>query len=132
MKREPLSAYEKNQETMEERVKRLEEELSDCKLQNHLLKEENIDMQDVIENLQDEVENQTQRKRKKARIDETREMVQPTLPERQFPGQRNRTRPRGDWLTSTRNARLKRTRDLNQSIQQFTLNQDLIPCFILM
>lgn len=108
-----LPEKKETEEDKNEKMRALEDELRQLKLENTLLSEENQDMEDIIKKMQDEADKNTKRK-KVAQVTEV-----PAKPDRLYPGQRKQTRPRGEWLKSTRNARLLRTKDLNKSIQQF-------------
>ena len=121
IKKEPLSIDGSHKTvSLEDQIKKLENELAQCKVEKQLVVEENRDMETIIENLQKDLEKDTGRKRRK-KVDEapTAAPLHPVEPHREFPGQRKKTRPKGDWLSATRHARLMRTKDLNKSIQQF-------------
>lgn len=126
IQKEPLSIEESQQKTesLQEKINKLENELAQCKVEKQLLSEENKDMETVIKNLKNDQEMGTGRKRRKKDADTTEGVPtpappNPVQPQRKFPGQRKKTKPKADWLTATRHARLFRTKDLNKSIQQF-------------
>ncbi len=120
IKKEPLSIDESHKTaSFQDQIRKLEIELAQCKIDKQLVVEENRDMEAIIENLQKDLEKDTVRKRQK-KVDETTPAPpNPVLPHRDFPGQRKKTRPKADWLSASRHARLMRTKDLNTSIQKF-------------
>ena len=123
IQKEPLSIDESQKtESFQDKIKELEHELAQVKVENHMLVEENKDMEIVIRNLKNDQEMDTGRKRRKKAAETTEGVPTPAPPvqtHRDYPGQRKKTRPKGDWLTASRHARLLRTKDLKESIQQF-------------